>query len=180
MLKEMTTMSKAMRDTNRQYAKSIGALLTPEQQAKLDMEIKKKSFPRVYKESYPSRAIVEAMKFNDLDASQAGDLAALKASYERDLAEVNKKWAAAIEEREEKQGGKLGSMMAGFGGNKDSSDAVGESRKSRKELDTRAKDKLGTILKEDQKKRLPEDKPDAKEDMMGGFFDMEPPEQDED
>lgn len=181
MMKEMATMAKGMRDTNRQYAKSIQALLPADKQTKFDYEIKKKSFPRVYKESYASKAFAEAEKFNDLDAGQKDALATLKDGYLRELEAANKAWAAAIEDREEKLGGTMGAMMAGFmpGGEKDKKDEVGDARKARKELDTRTKEKLLAVLKEDQKSRLSEDKPDPKEKQGFDFMPFEPAEPDE-
>ncbi len=180
MMKEMAAMAKSMRDTNRQYAKSIQALLPADKQAKFDYEIKKKSFPRVYKESYPTRAIAEAEKFNDLDGSQRDALVALKDGYLRELDAANKAWAAAIEDREEKLGGTMGAMMAGFmPGEKDKKDEVGDARKARKELDSKTKEKLLAILKEEQKSRLSEDKPDPKEKPGFDFMPFEPAEPDE-
>lgn len=180
MLKEMATLSKDMRDTNRQYAKSIQPLLPADKQAKFDLEIKKKSFPRVYRDAYAQKALAEAARFADLDDSQKEAIAALKTGYEREADVANKNWAAAIEEREEKQGGSIGAMMAGFSGNADPKDAVGEARKARRELDDRTKDKLLSLLKEDQKAKLPEDKPDPKD--KGGMdfgFSIDPPEDDD-
>jgi len=180
MLKEMANLSRDMRDTNRQYAKNIQALLPADKQAKFDMEIKKKSFPRVYRESYVQKALAESERFADLDASQKEAIAQLKAGYERDADSVNKKWAAAIEEREEKQGGSIGAMMAGFSGNADPNDPVGESRKARRDLDDRTKEKLLSLLSEDQKAKLPEDKPDPRD--RGGMdfgFSIDPPEEDD-
>ena len=180
MMKEMTTMAKAIRDTNRQFARTVEPLLPADKQAKFDMEIKRRSFPKVYKEGYPAKAIAEAMKFNDLDASQKETIALLKEGYERDVETANKAWAAAIEEREEKNGGTMGAMMAMYTGGGDGKDAVGDARKARRELDGRVKDKLMTLLNEEQKKRLPEDKPDPKDNRMGmDFFNVDPPEQDD-
>jgi hypothetical protein len=180
MMKELADMAKAQRDTNRTYAKSIGALLPPETQAKFELEIKKRSFPRVYREAYAAKAIGEAEKFNDLDADQKTAIADLKAGYARDVNAANKKWAAAIEDREEKNGGTLGAMMSGFMGGGNQDDEVGQARNARKEIDDRAKDKLLAVLKEDQKKRLPEDKPDPKDKGGMDFFNFDPPEQDPD
>ncbi len=180
MMKEMANMARGMRDTNRQYAKTIQAMLPADKRAKFDYEIKKKSFPRVYKESYAIRAISEAEKFNDLDAGQKESLATLKDGYVREQEALNKTWAAAIEDREEKLGGTMGAMMAGFmPGEKDKKDDVGDARKARKELDQRTKDKLLTILKEDQKSRLPEDKPDPKDKQGFDFMPIDPPEPDD-
>jgi hypothetical protein len=179
MMKQLGEMAKQMRDVNRQYTRTLAPLLPADKQAKFEDEIKRKSFPRVYRESYASKALAEAANFADLDATQRDSIAALKSTYERDLDAANRKWAAAIEEREEKAGGSIMAMMGGLMGNRDGSDAIGDARKARKELDERTKDRLVTLLREDQQKRLPEDKADPKEGFGMDMFNIEPPEQDD-
>jgi hypothetical protein len=175
MMKKMGELSKAQVDTNSAFAKSIAAVLPPDKQEKFETEVKKKSFPRVYRESYVSKAIAEAEKFADLDGEQKSAVSELKSGYARELDAANKTWAAAIRDREEKNGGSLGMMM--MMGQGDGKDEVGQARKARKDLDERTKEKLLATLKEDQKKRLPEDKPEAKDNNpMAGFMNIDPPE----
>jgi hypothetical protein len=178
MMKKMGELSKAMRDTNVTFARSISMVLPPEKQAQFDLEVRKKSYPRVYRESYTSKALAEAEKFNDLDSDQKASIAALKSDYARDLEAANKAWAAAITDKEDKNGGSLGMiMMMGQG---DSNDEVGRAHQVRKDLDTRVKDRLLGTLTESQKSRLPEDKVDPKDNNpMAGFMNFDPPEQDE-
>lgn len=181
MLKEMTDVSKRMRDVNRQHAKSIAALLPAEKQGAFDLEVKRKSYPRVYREVYVQRAMSQALGFADLTPDQKEAITSLRDGYAREAEGLNRTWASAIDEKEEKEGGAIGSMMSGFMGGGNEKDPVADARKARRELDTRTKDKLLALLKEDQKTRLPEDKPDPRENRMMDFgFDLDPPDKDED
>lgn len=180
-IKEMAEYCRRMRDTNKQFARSIQGVLPADKQAKFEFEFKKKCFPRVYRESYPAKAIAEAEKFNDLDADQKASIASLKSGYERDLDVANKAWASAIEAKEEEHGGSIGVMMSGWMGGGDGKDPVADARKARRELDTQTKERLHSILRKEQKERLPEDKAEPKDNgMMNWGFDIEPPEPDED
>jgi hypothetical protein len=180
-MKEMGDYCRRMRDTNKQFARSVQAVLPADKQAKFEFEFRKKSFPRVYRESYASKAIAEAEKFTDLGADQKASIADLKSAYERDLESANKVWSAAIEENEEKHGGSIGVMMSGYMGGGGGKDSVGEARKARKDLDSQIKDRLLGMLRPEQKDRLPEDKPDPKDsNPMNWGFDIEPPEPDDD
>jgi len=181
MLKEMTEVSTRMRDVNRQHAKAIMALLPEEKQNAFDLEVKRKSYPRVYREAYIQRAMTQAAGFEDLTSEQKEAIARLKDGYAREAEGLNRTWAAAIDEKQEKQGGAIGSMMSGFMGGGNEKDPVADARKSRRELDERMKERLLAFLTEDQKARLPEDKPDPRENRMMDFgFDFDVPEQDED
>jgi hypothetical protein len=179
-LKEMGDLAKKMKDVNRQYAKSMQAVLPAEKQAKFDLEVKRKSFPRVYREAYVEKAMSEADKFSDLTPEQKDSIASLRAGYVREAEGLNKDWASAIEAKEEKHGGSIGAMMSGMmGGGGGEKDEVKEARAARKELDDRTKERLLAVLKEDQKSRLPEDKPDRRDNGMNFGFDIDPPEVDD-
>jgi hypothetical protein len=181
-LKDMAEYGKKMRDVNRQYARTVQPLLPQDKQARFDLEFKKKSFPRVYRDGYAAKAIAAAEKFDDLDAAQAEAISGLKAAYERDLAVANRTWAAAVEAKEEKHGGAIGAMMTGMmGGNRDAKDEVSEARQARRDLDDKTGERLRSILREDQRNKLPADKPDPneKQGMDFGFFEMPEPDEDE-
>jgi len=179
-LKEMGELAKKMKDVNRQYAKNMQPLLPADKQAKFEMEIKRKSFPRMYREAYVGRAMLAAEKFTDLTPEQKDSLASLHAGYARDAEGLNKAWASAIEDKEEKHGGSIGAMMAGMMGGGGDKDEVKPAREARKELDKKTAERLHSILTADQKSRLPEDKPDPKDGNMNFGFDIDPPEPDED
>ncbi len=183
MMKEMSEQSKSIRDVNRQYTRTLLPLVPADQQAKFDHEVKRRSFPRVYRTPWVSKAMTAADGFGDANAEQKAALAELRGGYDRELAAANAKWAAAIEAREEKTGGSMLAMMQAMQGGETGGDEISEARQARKDLDDRYKDKLGTLLNADQKSRLPEEKSDPHQqaDFMGmmGVDDLEGEEDDE-
>ncbi|MFM9996094.1 MAG: hypothetical protein ACKVU4_09870 [Phycisphaerales bacterium] len=167
MMKEMARLSMAIRDVNRQYARTILPMLAGDTQDRFDQEVKRRSFPRVYKRSWVTKAVGSAGGFADLSGDQQTQLAELRAAYERELAAANDRWAAAITEKEEKSGGSMMAMMQSMmgGGDASQNDPVNEARKARKDLDGRYKDKLNALLSGEQQARLPEDKREPRDQM---------------
>lgn len=158
-IKPIQDIAKSIRDLNRDYARRISPFLTDEQRAAFELEIKRRSFPRVYKESHVSKSIDAALKLPGLEDSQKDSLTTLRQNYNRDSENANQKWAQAIEQKEEKAGGKISMMMQGWWG-QDGNDDVSNARKTRKEVDDKAMDRLKGILKEDQVAKLPAKEPE--------------------
>jgi hypothetical protein len=157
-----------VRDVNREAARKIQDLLGDEQRATFANEVRKRTFPRVYRTPRVSKDLDAALKLSDLDASQREQIEQVKSTYGRDLEPVNASWAKAVEEAEASgQSGSLGGggsrMMMSMG---DDPEALKEAKKARRELDEATSKKLRTILNDSQKERLP--KPDADEDGPGG------------
>ncbi len=171
MMGRLSDMARGMRDINRQYARAIGPMLPPDKLAAFEREINKRSFPRVYKESYVTKAIGAAEGFNDLEPAQRDALAALKESYERDLDAANRKWASAVEDQEERAGGAIMVMMKSMMGGAAADSTVDDARDVRKRADERAKEKLLGILRPAQKDRLPEEKIDPRGEL-GAMMDQ--------
>jgi hypothetical protein len=170
-MKQALDLSKGMRDVNRQYARTIEPLLPEDQRPKFEAEISRRSFPRIYRETYTSKALSAAAGFSDLSADQKSQIAAMKSEYAHELEAANKKWASATADREDKTGGQLMEMMdmwGGGGGNEDVKEAANKARDDRKDLDKRYKEKLLALLTEDQKGRLPEEQKER-----GGMFGMD-------
>jgi hypothetical protein len=157
---KMREVGMALRDINQRYARTIEALLPESKQFEFGTSVRKATFPRVYRPSNAARQLDAALKFDDLDASQKQSLAALKETYDREVAGVNERWAAAIEEDEKSgQGGMMamgdGAMMQIRMGGEDDTSPVAQASKARRELDDRTRDKLNSQLKPAQKERLP-------------------------
>lgn len=168
----MDEQAKKIRDLNRDSARKILPLLKEKDRAAVDLEIKRRSFPRVYKESNPERALAAAMNFEDATKDQKESIKTLQDSYKRDAEVANDKWAAALEEKEEKKGGKIKMTMSMWQDQGGGEDDAAKAKKVREELDTATMDKLKAILKEDQRSKLPADKKDSfnpMEDLMPGF-----------
>ncbi len=167
-MQQMSDMAKGVRDVNRQYTRTITPLLPADRQAAFDLEIKRRSFPRVYRTPWVTKAIAAADGFADLTPDQKTTLAEIRQGYERERPAANAKWAGAIEAREEKTGGPLMAMMRMGDGDDPAGDAVSEARQGRRDLDDRYEAKLRQLLSADQQSRLPEDKREGREhDFMG-------------
>lgn len=164
-----------VREVNQRHARRIEPLLPEERRAEFASAVRRDSFPRVYRPSRTARALEEALKFTDLDASQREAISALKATYERELASANDRWASAIEE-EEKSGGPGGTMMLPGGGvmqvrmgDEQADTPVAQARKARRELDERTRDRLESHLRPEQKERLPKTQ-DREDEGQGAFI----------
>ncbi len=149
-----------IRDVNQRYTRSIEGLLPDAIRPRFQMDVKRASFPMVYKQSRTQRAFDAALKFDDLEAKQKEAVASLRQSYEQEIAAINDKWAAAIME-EEKDGGSGmlfggGGMMIVSSGDEQAETPSGEARKSRRESDKKALKSLESLLTDAQKERLPQ------------------------
>jgi len=165
MMKGFSETGRTIRDTNRQYATRLSALMRDDARGRFEAEIKRRTFPRVYKQGHTEKLFDAAAGFADLDAGQKEAIADLRSQFARDLAGANERWAEAIEVREEKAGGAMMVMMKQAmmqGG----SDEVTKAREARKELDEKAADRLKAILTDGQRARLPEAKIEAANPFM--------------
>lgn len=174
-LKKFSDEAILIRNINRDGARRVSALLAEDVRGKFDEEVQRRSFPRVYRKPYVSRAIDAAVKLDNLDAEQKTAISALKESYAREAAPLNEKWSSAITTREDKEGSPFLSMMNWGGQQKDN--PVTEARKARTELDKSYKEKLMALLKDDQKSKLPKEDAlpqgmNAQQAEMMGDFDM--------
>lgn len=167
----MDDQAKKIRDLNRDTARRIMPLLKDKDRDVVDLDIKRRSFPRIYKESNPERAMTAALKLEDATADQKDAIKTLQESYKRDADVANDKWAAAQEDKEEKKGGKV-KMMMNMWQEQGGEDDAAKAKKAREELDSKTIDKLKAILKEEQRSKLPAEKKDGfnpMEDLMPGF-----------
>ena len=147
-----------VRDVNERHARLIAAALPDDKKADFESRVRKATFPMVYREPYTSKAVDAALEFNDLSSDQKASIQTLKATYTRELAAADEKWAAAIA-TEEKDGG--GDPFMGFGrfvpgGNPDDVSPTEDAKKTRRELDKSTLEKLKAILTPEQAEKLPE------------------------
>lgn len=177
MLRKFYDGGSQVRDVNRTYARRIEGVLGDEDRAKFTLEVQRRSFPRVYRQSYPDQLFTAAMGFADLSKEQKEQLASLKESYVRDAAPVNAEWAKATEAKEAEAGGSIMVMIQGFqGGGGDPNDPVKKARDARKELDAKTKTAIEGVLTPEQKAKLPKKKPEGfnpMADFMPGQDDAE-------
>lgn len=171
-IKDYAETGKKMRDINREFARKIISVLPEDRRAGFELEFKRRSFSRVYRETHAQKQFAAAEKFADITPEQKESLASVREAYERDLASANDRWAKAVEEQEEASGGTFGVMMSGFTGQGASSGAVGEARQARTDLDKRTEERIEAILTAEQRERLPK-----KERRQGNpWMDMVDPE----
>jgi hypothetical protein len=173
MMKKFSDEAILVRNINRDGARRVSSLLPDETRVKFDAEVQRRSFPRVYRKAYVTRAIDAAEKLPDLDGDQKTAIADIKAGYVRESGPLNDKWSAAITEREDKEGSSILGMMNWGGQQQDN--PVSQARKARRDLDKSYQEKLMAVLKDDQKSKLPKEDslPQGmnadQADMMGDF-----------
>lgn len=169
-LKPLTDAAKQVRDINRAAVKRIAALITDEKQrSAFELEVKRREFPRIYKEAFVQQSLGAALKLTGLDESQKSQITSLNEQYERDASSINERWAKALEDREEKSGGRIKLLMTMWQPDEDRDKGMKDAKKAREELDEKTQTRLEGILKDDQKAQLPQKRPDA---GSGGAFGM--------
>lgn len=168
-LKPLNDAAKQIRDINLAAVKRVAGLIADEgKRGEFELEVKRREFPRVYRESHVQSSLSAAIKLASLDDSQKSQLASVKEQYERDAASVNDRWAKALEEKEEKAGGRIKMLMGFMGMDEEQEDDATKAKKARNELDENAAKRLESILKEEQRAQLPQKRPEKGGGMWGG------------
>ena len=172
LFKSWMDLERPMRELNKNYARRITPMLPAEKQPLFETAFRQRAFPAVYKTPHTMKEIEAALKLEDLDAGKRAQIESMKAAYERDLEPANAKWAAAIEEKDDKG---LIPFMAMRGGSKDNPTAGPKSE--RRELDKSVRERLHALLSDEQKEKLPKEpkRDQAAEamEMMGMDIDPE-------
>jgi len=150
--------SVAVRDINQKYARQIGAELGEPLADKWAAEVKKTTFPQVYREAYASKALKSALEMSDLTGEQRGTLQGVREQFERELSGANDALARAIAEADES--GDRGGMVGGGGGPTmirfgAEPESVKAARDARREVEKRAMEKVNGTLTEGQRSKLP-------------------------
>lgn len=153
--------SKRVRDVNRRYARQLESMLPAEAQAKFTEQVRRESFPMVYRPTQAGRAIDAAKAFTDIDETQKSALATLSENYTRELGSLNKQLEQATLDREENITAQ-DLMSRGFGGRGGDEGPMGELREKRRDLDSTTMDKLRALLTPEQVEKLP-----RREDRFG-------------
>jgi len=164
-------MGEKIVQLNATTAEKIKATLPEDLQQKFADEVKRRSFPSVYKESRVAKDLDAALAMSDLDESQRERLKEIKAAYARDLGPVNNRWADAI--RESEQSGQEGGMALGGGGfismrMGEEPEGLREARKARREMDEKTRERLKSVLRPEQQEKLPKASPGGDEEMGDG------------
>jgi len=150
-----------VRDVNRKAAREVQAQLPEDKQFEFAKAVKLASYPNVYNETFGQRSITSVLGFRDLTDEQKQTIQAIRDSYNRDLAGLNDKIAAAQEQME--MNFNVGQMMQGGRGDQGE---MGDLRREKRDLERATLDKVEGALTEDQKARMP--KPEARQGGQGG------------
>lgn len=162
-------MGIALRDLNKAYAQRLIAVVPDEYASKLDLQIRKATYPQIYRERYAGKALSAAMAANDLTAPQSKQVAALQASYATDSDRLCKRAEElALKAEDEMRQKQLTENQAGaadgggmmiersFSTSADEADPQQEqSRKDRRDLEDRTVASLHNILTTAQIEKLP-------------------------
>lgn len=140
-----------VREVNKKYAREIQSALPEGKQAAFATEVKKATFPRVYRSNYLTRSLDTADQLPDITPEQKTQLAEIRAAYEQAVTPMNDKLASSIEETEMKR---TAMQMFGMGGPQN--DGSREIRDQKNQLDSTTYDKIRGVLTDSQKAKLPE------------------------
>ncbi len=157
-----------LREVNEQHARRIQAALPAEYREAFDEAWRKRAFPFIYKATQTERELAAAEGFADLTTEQREQVALLREAFERDLKRANEALESAMREEDEKgMVGPGGARVRLFNGPREDT-ALDLAKKAKAEMAAAARERLGRILNEGQKKRLPEPEPEAAEQVFTG------------
>lgn len=154
---------KAIRELGKSSSMKIAGLLPEDQKVAFELEMKRRQFPRVYREPHVAKALEAALALSDLDEEQRRSLKALKEQYQREAAPLNRAWEKALEAN---AGGPMRVVMRQGGGIEgaelmdDPEKGITEAKQARTDLDSAIESKLKGLLREEQRAKLPEKRPD--------------------
>jgi hypothetical protein len=146
---EMRDLGVQAKAVNARYARQVMQSLEGEKQAKWDLEVKRQTWPTVYRASKAERQIEAAQELDDLTADQRENLAAIEQSYAREASGINDRWAKAIDAQQTE--GEQG--WFGWGADSTEVDAIAEEREA---LDTRFVERVRSALTPEQVEKLPD------------------------
>lgn len=167
MIEEGRAAANKVREVNRRYARQIDSAITDEtMRAKFDEQVRRESFPNIYRgNSQASRTVEAASAIDGLSAEQKTGIAEIKDRYTRDLGSINQKMEGAYEKRESTitaaeivgnfGGGGGGGGRMGGGGMIDSEELT-TLREQRRDLETSTVEKINAVLTEEQKAKMPQ------------------------
>ena len=157
-MSDMRDLGEQGKNINARYARQIMQLLPAERQSEWDREVKRRTWPTVYRDSSAERQMEAAEKLDSLSSEQRENLATIRDSYAREAKPMNERWAKAIDE------GQANSEGGWWGWSNDDSEAD-EIEKEREELDERFVERVRSLLTVEQLEDMP--------DVGGSGFDAD-------
>lgn len=169
MITDGRAVANKLREVNKRYARQVENTLPDEAaKAKFQREVRKETYPQIYRGSRATRQIDEAMNLKSLSAEQKASIEEIKTRLDRDVAGVNQKMETAYEQREQTitaadimgrfgGGGGQGGGRGGRGGfGMVDSEELTTLRDQRDEMEKAAVDKVMAVLNEEQKAEIPQ------------------------
>lgn len=141
-----------VRDVNRKFARQVEPLLPAEKQAAFAADVKRESFPMIYRPAYGTRALDAADKISSLDEAQRGALQGIRESYSRDLSALQTQMEVATEDEQAKFSLQQMRERGPFGMR---DGPMGDLERKRRELDDTTADKIKALLTPEQAEQLP-------------------------
>lgn len=160
-------VANKLREVNKRYARQVENTLPDDaSKAKFQQEVRRESFPQIYRGSRTMRQIDDALAIKDLTAEQKTAIEGIKTTLERDVAGVNQRMETAYEQREQTitaadilgrfgQGGQGGGRGGRGGFGMVDSEELTTLRDQRDTMEKAAVDKVTALLTEEQKAELP-------------------------
>lgn len=142
-----------VRDVNRKYARQIEGVLPDDKKSAFAADVKRESFPMIYRPMYGTRVLDAADKMEGLTDTQKTSLASIRDTYSRDLGALQSQMEKAMED--EQANFSLATMrQRGFGGMMNG--PMADLDRQRRELDNTTFEKVKGILTPEQAEKLPE------------------------
>ena len=174
-LQDMMAKSKEygqkIRDINQSFARRVETQLAEPDRPTFTAEVRRRSFPQVYREPYTLKMYKAASGFTDLSSDQKDQIAADLERYQRELDNANSAWADAIAESEKDAASGAVTMGTGAVLNMRMGEeprALADARKARRELDEKFRDRLKDRLSKEQQDRLPKAEEEGQRHMVEG------------
>ncbi len=169
-MEKMREAGAKIRDVNERHTRVIQAMLGEGESARLTEEVRRRSFPQVYRRTHAQRVLDAAAGMADLSSDQKRRLEEVREAYEREARGVNDRWIDAIAKSEE-EGGDGAFMLGGgqvlrmsMGG--DDSGPVADARKARRDTDKKLRERVESLLTPEQRAKLPEPGVEREEMML--------------
>lgn len=168
-VKPIEDMAKSIRDLNRQTLAQVITGLPDEKRSAIELEVKRRALPKLYRETYTQKALAAAKKLADLAPGQKDVLRDIVDQYERKKAEHEHGVEALMLELEREFGGRISAARRGgwwWGGKRQ--ERMEELKKMRRDLEEGTLTKLEKMLEPSQKSQLPTRSPEPKQNDRGG------------
>ncbi|MCC6660278.1 MAG: hypothetical protein IT437_05275 [Phycisphaerales bacterium] len=171
LMAESKEFGRRVRDINESFTRRVETQLAEGDRPAFLAEVRRRSFPQVYREPYAMKMYKAAQGFSDLTPDQKEQIGADLDRYRHELDTANSAWADAIAESEDDPGSGTVSMGGGTVISLRTGDeprALTDARKARRELDQKFRDRLKDRLTKEQQDRLPKPEEEGQRHVVEG------------